>query len=328
MNGRDLLYAIAGADPAYIRESERFAEIGADFKADRRGTRRRLAAAVIAAAVCAAVFGIVRLAPRGFRLPAPPEISTVETPGGTEPSDTERAALTSVSETAAPEETSVPAQTSTAEEAPTSAAERSTQPQPTEKPTGREPDTEAPATEPPTSEQPATEQPTQPPPATDPPTEPPTEPPTDAPSAAGEPGTPGAVFTSVSVSYAEAKETFAHPIVPCASSGFTGYRVGIVSKNGDIHADGAFCLSVTYAFTNGTVGLDDQDRWHSSSYSTWGDAYEYRGRTFYVQTPDVSRDYVYIGYWPTLDRGIGYQAQFDADADVYEIMDLIISLEI
>ena len=162
-----------------------------------------------------------------------------------------------------------------------------------------------------------------------PPAEPSAEPSEDN----GDPGgKPGAVYTKLDVSYSEARAKFAHPIVPFSGDGFTGYQVGVVSRNGDVSADGAFCLDVSYTFADGIINLQDQDRLNASSASAQGTEYEYRGRTFYVQTPDdygsYGTDYIQIGYFPSWDSGIAYQAVFDADADVYEIMDRMISVEI
>ena len=50
------------------------------------------------------------------------------------------------------------------------------------------------------------------------------------------------MFTRRSVSYAEARDLFAHPIVPCYDDDFEGYEVGVVSRNGDIHESGAFWM--------------------------------------------------------------------------------------
>ena len=139
------------------------------------------------------------------------------------------------------------------------------------------------------------------------------------------PGTPGAVFTSLAVSYDEARETFAHPILQCEHDDFLQYKIGIVSPGGDIHSGSAFCLSLEYVFTNGSVYLEDQDRLSGSSASDYGDEYTYSGRTFYVWEEWGSRK---IGYYPDWDTGIAYMAVFDLGTDIYEIMNRIISVEI
>lgn len=139
------------------------------------------------------------------------------------------------------------------------------------------------------------------------------------------PGTPGAVFTSLAVSYDEAKEAFAHPIVRCERDDFLQYKIGIVSPDGNIHSERAFCLSLEYVFANGAVHLSDQDRLSGSSASDFGTAYTYSGRTFYVREEWGSR---MIGYYPDWDIGIAYEAVFDLGTDIYEIMNLMISVEI
>lgn len=148
------------------------------------------------------------------------------------------------------------------------------------------------------------------------------------------PGDAHAVLTMIDVDFDEAKEKFAHPIVRCEKEGFAGYKVGIVSQNGDVGSKEAFCFSVRYEFANGSITLSDYDRMTGvHSYSDSEKKYEYRERTFYDQTPNYGpavtdyADSVHIGYYPTGEKGIAYYAVFDADTDVYEIMDLIISLE-
>ncbi len=148
----------------------------------------------------------------------------------------------------------------------------------------------------------------------------------------GIPGTPGAVFTSMTVSYEEAKELFGHPIQPCSSADFLRYKAGIVSRNGDVHADGAFCLSVTYEFSGGQITLTDWDRMNGSDGDPRAEQMEYRGRTFYVLTPDAYDDSLRITYYaagfdPFVLSGMEYQAVFGKDADIDGIMDLLIALE-
>ena len=170
-------------------------------------------------------------------------------------------------------------------------------------------------------------EPTSTPPAAEKPTQPPAEP-TAAPPDQSDPGTPGAVFTNVSVGYSEAQETFGHPIAPCYDGSFIGYEVGVVSRNGDIHAEGAYCLSVTYEFTDGSVSVTDQDRMSGDVVSYAGEQYEYGGRTFCVMEEGYADGLLYVGYYPTGQSGVAYQAVFDEGSDLYAIMDLIIALEI
>ena len=149
---------------------------------------------------------------------------------------------------------------------------------------------------------------------------------TEPPGNPGDPGSPGAVFTSMEVSYAEAKEAFAHPIAACETDQFTGYQIGLICPNGDSSASDTVCLSVTYLFTNGSVCLTDQDRL-SGSVTPEGEPYPYRGNLFYVQAPDTYDDHLRIGCFPTQESGIAYQAVFDRAADPNEIMDLLLSLK-
>ena len=327
MNSRVLLCAIAGIDDAYLRESERFSVISAGIAADRKRMRQRLTMIGVVAAVCLAVFGAVRLAPSVFRLFPPSGIpggQTPEDPAGTEYTvssvihgeTTEKETAGPTVSPSAPADEKTGKQTAPAGSDPTA---------PTSRPDRPAPGAEQPATETPAATkaaEPTTEN------LTLPHTEPPTEQPT-APQPGGEPdGSPGAVFTRRSVSYAEARELFAHPIVPCYDADFAGYQVGIVSRNGDVNAEGAFCLSVDYEFVNGTIHLQDQDRLTGSSASTLGEAYDYRGRTFYVQSPgDYGESCCRVGYYPTWDSGVAYEAVFDGGADVYEIMDRMIAVE-
>ena len=139
-------------------------------------------------------------------------------------------------------------------------------------------------------------------------------------------GDSGIVYTDLVVDYDAAKERFAHPIKSCESSRFIHYNAVIVCPNGDIHASGAYCLSVAYVFTNGSVDLRDQNRMTEGITPT-GNVYEYQGRTFYVQLPEFNGDQIRVWYFPTGQSGIAYQAGFERQADVNEIMDLIISLE-
>ena len=342
MNGRMLLYAIAGIDEAYLRESEQFSEVAAGIKADRKRKRQAMTAVGLAAAVCIAVFGMIRLLPRTARLPEPSDPADWRMPEREDPPAAERVSTTAghgsekgAVSTTAEGPTADPVTGTTFSAADTEPHTRSVSANDRDGPeTAAPPPAVTKAPEQPSfqpedslAEEPLTERPTERP--TESPTETPKEPPANS---DGPGGTPGAVHTTLNVGYEEAKERFSHPIVPCSADGFTGYQVGVVSRNGDTDDDGAFCLSVSYTFDDGYIGLSDQDRLTGSSASTLGETYEYRGRTFYVQTPDdygsYGTDYVQVGYYPTWDSGIAYQAVFDTDADIYEIMDLLISVEI
>lgn len=154
-----------------------------------------------------------------------------------------------------------------------------------------------------------------------PPVQPPTEEPTDFDDL------PYAVHTDLDVSYEEAKERFGHAVSECRRSDFLGYTIGIVSQNGDIYSDRAFCYDVAYKFTNGTIAVIDQDKTPDSR-ATYGPLqYDYRDRIFQDET-FINDEQITIGYYPDGDSGLAYVAVFDRSADIYEIMDLIISLEI
>ena len=331
MNSRMLLLAVAGIDESYVRESERSDEVAAEFRANRIRKRRAFAAAGAAAVVCAAVLGVMR-----FTRPLP----SVTPPSESSVSQTaDRSGLSSAEEDpavtapgAAEKEDAITAPTGE----PTAPVGNETSDAPSRSgDVAPSASTVTPDRPPATAEPPSTEKSpdrTTSPPVDAVPTQPPTERPTEPPSGNGDPGgTPGAVFTKRSVGYEEAKAAFAHPIVPCYDGNFTGYQVGIVSRNGDVNADGSFCLSVDYMFSDGHIGLTDQDRLGGSSASTLGEVCEYRGRTFYVQTPDdygsYGADSILVGYYPTWDSGVAYQAVFDTDADIYEIMDRMIAVE-
>lgn len=154
-----------------------------------------------------------------------------------------------------------------------------------------------------------------------PPVQSPTEEPTDFDDL------PYAVHTDLDVSYEEAKEKFGHAVSECTRSDFLGYTIGIVSQNGDIDSEKAFCYDVAYKFINGTIAVIDQDKM-SGSRATYGPLqYDYRDRIFQDET-FINDEQITIGYYPDGDSGLAYVAVFDRSADIYEIMDLIISLEI
>ena len=322
MNGRDLLCAVAGADEAYVLESERFEEIAAGISAERQRRRRRAAAAGLAAAVCAAAFAALRQTPEPAKTPAPPETSDRQTTGTGAPSDRETASSAPQAEppatTARTDETDAPTETKPP------VTERTTR-APAAPETAAPPETTASAEEPMT------------PPETAQPTDNPTEPhnstvPTDSPTEPLDPTVPtdkptesAAVYSEIAADYATAREAFGRPLAACGRSGFNGYRLGIVSRHGDINEAGAYCLSVTYVFTDGWVKIMDQDRLGGSG-PGWTEPrpYAYRGRTFYIGTDDRVR----VWYAPTGESGLVYAGEFDEGAELGEILDLVLSLEI
>ncbi len=154
------------------------------------------------------------------------------------------------------------------------------------------------------------------PPASEPPVE-------DPPGHSDEPGNPGAVLTNLYVTYDEAKTRFGYPIVPCASSDFLGYNVGIVSQHGNVNSEKAFCLSVNYEYAGGYINITDENRLFGDT-SISGDIYEYSGRVFGVEELWGS---LHVSYASPRNSGIVYQAIFSADSDMYQIMDKIISIE-
>ena len=332
MNSRVLLCAIAGAEEQYLRESEQFSVIAESFQAHRKRTRRYALAIGIAAVVCVSVFGALRFAPPSLLTPAPSAPSGEQNPAGVSSGDvaTDGTTGTAPGKETVPTTAGQPSGTEKKTEAPSSDTTDGRRPTTTHSTDVPEPGTAAPVTEAPATE--PTDGITAPPNTTSPterPTEKQTEPPTE-PSPGGTPGSPGAVYTKRDVSYSEARETFGHPIVSCSGDGFLGYQVGIVSREGDVNSDDAFCLDVNYVFADGTVSLTDQDRMGGSAASASGTAVDYRGRTFYVQTPDdygfYGSDQILVGYYPSWDSGVAYQAVFAADADPEEIMDLILSV--
>lgn len=140
-------------------------------------------------------------------------------------------------------------------------------------------------------------------------------------------GNPGAVHTALNVSYDEAKEKFGYPIEKCSRSGFLGYKVGIVSQDGNIDSEKAFCLDLTYEFTNGYIYIQDQDRSVGKLADPGIEQYDYLGRTFVTEN-SYDDELIRIGYYPTDMGGLAYCAIFDKSVDMYEIMDLIISIEL
>ncbi len=133
-------------------------------------------------------------------------------------------------------------------------------------------------------------------------------------------------YKDVIVGYDTAKAYFKHPILPCDRNDFTGYNVLLCTPNENNNESGTDCLSLTYLFTNGSVNLRDQDK--TGKVTPTGKQYEYRGRTFYVHTPEFNGDQLRIGYYPSGENGIAYQAYFNGRANINEIIDLILSLEL
>ncbi|MBQ3602837.1 MAG: hypothetical protein IJA02_03255 [Clostridia bacterium] len=134
------------------------------------------------------------------------------------------------------------------------------------------------------------------------------------------------VYNDVIVKYDTAKKYFNHPIIPCDRSDFTGYNVLLVSPKENNNESETECLSITYLFKNGSVDLRDQNK--TGKVTPTGKEHEYRGKTFYVHTPEFNGDNIRIGYYPTGENGIAYQAHFNSRSDINEIMDLILTLEI
>jgi len=172
--------------------------------------------------------------------------------------------------------------------------------------------------------QPTVTEPPLQPPVTEPPDARPFEPPV-SPVVPADPGGPGGVYSQISVSYEEARERFGHPIVQCTRGDFTGYKAAMVSQNGDITSERAFCLEVIYNFNDGYLAVMDNERFGSASPMS-DETVEYNGRTFYIGQPEYSYGQYYIGYFPSLEGGIVYQGFFADDCDIYEKMDIIISL--
>jgi hypothetical protein len=150
---------------------------------------------------------------------------------------------------------------------------------------------------------------------------------TESPATSDVPKNPMGVLTNINVSYDEAKERFSRDLAECTASSFIGYKAGIVSRNGDINSKDALCVQITYEFTNGIVGIIDQDKMIGSRATYGPKQYDYLDRTFNDET-FLNDEQITIGYYPDGDYGLAYVAVFDRSADVYEIMDMIISIEI
>ena len=138
---------------------------------------------------------------------------------------------------------------------------------------------------------------------------------------------PGAVHTTLNVNYDEAKEKFGYPIEKCTRSDFLGYKVGIVSQNGNIDSKEAFCWDITYEFTNGQIYIQDQERSVRKIANPGIEQYEYKGRIFVTEN-SYDDEHIIIGYYPTDMGGLAYRAEFDCSVDIFEIMDMIIAVEL
>ena len=152
-----------------------------------------------------------------------------------------------------------------------------------------------------------------------------------------------AIYTRLSVSYTDAKEKFGHPLKECTRSDFLGYKIGIVSRDGNTDSKETLCYNVTYEFANGTVCVMDQDKMPGSRSTSGAEVnrinpdgniiradkeYNYLGRTFTDESYSVNGEKIMIGYYPTGENGLAYVAEFDKAADINEIMDIIIETEI
>ena len=296
MNSRDLLRAIAQTDEKELDATGRFSEIGEEIRSERKKKRRTLATLGAAAALGLTALAIAKAAPRMFTT-VPPDGETAA-PSFTEETDpgvTENLILRETGATVPGTEDPSPAAPTVGPilVSPTQGPETNA----TGEFTGETPDGGEMVS---------------------------------APVQPGGPETANAVLTSVPVGYEEAKEAFGHPIKACADGDFTGYTVGVVSKNGDIGAPEARCLQAVYHFTDGILCLTDQDRM-PGTHSPEGEAFHYAGRVFYIDPPndaDPNDNDLRVEYFPTGERGLCYQAVFSPDADPYRLMGLIISLEV
>ncbi len=311
MNSKDLLCAIAETNDEYLYESQRFGAVAGIIKHERQTQRRKITAYGIAFALCISAFAVWKLTPLSQRLRVTnaatgnaPEIGdTSPLPPGSAAPDTRQPEDTEI----AAERTEIAPDTRKTEKGDPAPGTAATVASPVEEPTvsGRNEQPSLPA-DADVSDIATTEQISEP----------------FTGNAA--PGGANAVYSQINVDYNGAKERFAHPIVPCTDGAFTGYKAGIVSRSGSVNENGAYCLSVIYEFTNGTIVLTDQDRLGGTG--ALGDVCEYRGRTFYVAPDYYGR--LHIWYLPTQERGIAYQADFEQDTDRYAVMDLMIGLEI
>ena len=298
MNSRDLLRAIAQTDEKELEATGRFSEIGEEIRSERKKKRRTLATLGAAAALGLTALALAKAAPRIFTI-ALPDGETAATADifaeETGPGETENLLVreTGVTVPGTQEVSPIEPTVGPILVSPTQGPETNA----TGEFTGETPDGGEKVS---------------------------------SPVRPGGEGTANAVLTSVPVGYEEAKEAFGHPIKACADGDFTGYTVGVVSKNGDIGAPEARCLQAVYHFTDGILCLTDQDRM-PGTHSPEGEAFNYAGRVFYIDPPndaDPNDNDLRVEYFPTPERGLCYQAVFSPDADPYRLMDLILSLEV
>ncbi len=102
-------------------------------------------------------------------------------------------------------------------------------------------------------------------------------------------GAPHAVYSTVRVSHEEAERLFGLPVAECSEADFLGYELGVVSSDGDIHADGVIYLSVIYLFTDGEIALTDMDRVGGEKIfdNQWYRSEEYGGFTFWIERDNI-----------------------------------------
>ena len=163
----------------------------------------------------------------------------------------------------------------------------------------------------------------------------PSNPNTENPSGSSDPNTPSvdnplAVHQGQKVTYEQAKTVFNHPIKECTASTFCDYIIGIVSQTGNHDgSEKTTCLDITYRFSNGTIIITDQDRMGGGYlYAELEQQINYKDRIFMVETNFADEGNVRISYYPTNESGLAYTAIFSSQMDQYEILDLIVSLEI
>ncbi|MBQ9879817.1 MAG: hypothetical protein IJM45_05215 [Clostridia bacterium] len=147
------------------------------------------------------------------------------------------------------------------------------------------------------------------------------------PTSAGPPTDP-TVYEDLTVNYETAREIFGHPIKACGRSEFVNYTLLMVYPDSDRDSEERYCPVMYYVFTNGLIELRDQDRMDEGVIIPTSGAREYKDRVFYVHLPEFNGDRLSVRYFLTGKSGICYQAYFNRQSDVTEIMDMIISLEV
>lgn len=159
----------------------------------------------------------------------------------------------------------------------------------------------------------------------------PSKPDNENPSGSSEPNTPSAddplaVHQGQKVTYEQAKTVFNHPVKECTASTFCDYILGMVSTNG---SNTIMCIDLEYRFSNGKITITDQDRMGGGYlYAESEQQIHYKDRIFMVETNLADEGNVRISFYPTNESGLAYTAIFSGQIDQYEILDLIISLEI